>query len=77
MLRLFAITCLGIAFASPCFGQGLCYAAPGATSLEVPLVPNSMEPICEPQRIRVPDRTQVTLNIVNVSPTEYCTPTAT
>jgi hypothetical protein len=76
MLRLFAITCLGIVFASPCFGQGLCYAAPGAASLEVPLVPNSMEPSCEPQRIRVPDRTQVTLNIVNVSPTEYCTPTA-
>jgi len=35
-----------------------------------------MEPSCEPQRIRVPDRTQVTLNIVNVSPTEYCSPTA-
>jgi hypothetical protein len=76
MFRAFAISCLGIAFASPCFGQGLCYAAPGATSLNVPLVANSMEPSCEPQRIRVPDRTQVTLNIVNVSPTEYCSPTA-
>jgi len=76
MLRPFAIACFAIACASPCFGQGLCYAAPGATSLNVPLVANSMEPSCEPQRIRVPDRTQVTLNIVNVSPTEYCSPTA-
>jgi len=76
MLRPFALACFAIACASPCFGQGLCYAAPRATSLNVPLVANSMEPSFEPQLIRVPDRTQVTLNIVNVSPTEYCSPTA-
>jgi hypothetical protein len=35
-----------------------------------------MEPSCEPQRIRVPDRVQVTLHVTNLSPTEYCSPTA-
>ena len=49
-----------------------CQAKPGDVTVKVPLVPNSMEPSCEPSRIRVSDRTAVTLMITSVSPVEVC-----
>lgn len=62
--------------AMPCLAQGPCYARPGSTHARVLLAPNSMEPACEPQRLRVNDRDQVVVEIFKLSPTELCVPAA-
>jgi len=55
-----------------------CKFTPGQKSITVTLqnYPNAFEPLCQPTRIRVDDRTPVTLRLENLSPIEICTPAA-
>ena len=62
-----------------CFGgtdkkDDTCLVKPGGTTILVPLqnAPNSFEPQCQPARIRVPDRTKVTIHITGLSPMDVC-----
>ena len=50
-----------------------CKVEPGASTVNIPLVSNSLEPECQPARIRVNDRAPVTLHLTNISPLEVCT----
>jgi hypothetical protein len=69
--------CASLVFAvGQCVAQGPCQAKPGAVTVNIPLVENSMEPTCQPSRIRVSDRTAVTLMVTNVSPIEVCVASA-
>jgi hypothetical protein len=72
MLRHICIVAFLLPIAIQCFSQGPCQAKPGDTTVVVPLNSNSMEPACEPSRIRVSDRTSVAIKVVNVSPVEVC-----
>jgi hypothetical protein len=72
MLRNLWIVAFLLLIAIQCFSQGPCQAKPGDTTIIVPLTSNSMEPACEPSRIRVSDRTSVMIKLVNVSPVEVC-----
>jgi hypothetical protein len=53
-----------------------CKFKPGQTSISVTLQnnPNAFEPVCQPTRIRVNDRTPVKLTLEKLSPIEICTP---
>ena len=52
-----------------------CTMTPGTRTILVPLqnAPNSLEPMCQPARIRVPDRTKVTIRLTGLSPLDVCT----
>ena len=54
--------------------QNPCQVKLGVGAVYVPLrnAPNAFEPSCAPERIRVNDRTPVTIIIQNVSPVETC-----
>src|ERR1019366_896747 len=49
---------------------------PGNHTVLIPLqnAPNSLEPLCQPARIRVSDRNAVTLRLTGLSPIEICVP---
>lgn len=71
---LLPVLVLTLLTSSQCLAQGPCYAAPGATVINLPLRnnPDGFEPACEPQRIRVNDRIPTTIRLVNISPVEIC-----
>jgi hypothetical protein len=76
MLRTFWIPAL-LALAVSSFAQTTtavtsCQATPGQTNINVELYDTSMEPRCQPARIRVADRTAVILRIKGISPLEVC-----
>jgi hypothetical protein len=75
--KLVAITFLFVA-ATSCFAKDECQAKPGVKTINIPLASQSMEPVCEPERIRVNDRSPMTIVVQNLSPLEVCalTPTA-
>lgn len=61
---------------APAKAADSCKFKPGQTSITVTLQnnPNAFEPVCQPTRIRVNDRTPVKLTLENLSPIEICTP---
>jgi hypothetical protein len=61
--------------ASHCFADDSCTFKPGSKTITIDLRKGSkgFEPACQPLRIRVSDKTPVTLIIRNLSPIEICT----
>jgi hypothetical protein len=55
--------------------QEACTVQPGTHQVNIPLqgAPDSMEPLCQPNRLRVADRTSLTLHITGLSPLDVCT----
>ncbi len=74
---------LFLLFVATCIGGGQpCLAQDRVLTITLQNAPNNMEPVAEPTRIRVDDRSSVGLRLVNVSPIDVCslsgrTPTPT
>jgi hypothetical protein len=83
--HLFTCSLLGVmACAYPVCAQNTCEKVGGGKvcTIELQNAPNNMEPVGEPTRIRVDDRSPVRLHLVNLSPLDVCslggrTPTPT
>jgi hypothetical protein len=76
MLKALSVLAVLLLAALPAGAADSCKFTPGQTSVTVTLqnYPNAFEPVCQPTRIRVNDRTPVVLRLENLSPVEICTP---
>ena len=78
MLRSVCIAVLILLTAGSCSAENPCKVKLGTGNVNVLLRdgPNAYEPVCQPERIRINDRTPATIHVIGVSPTEACTVTA-